>query len=1067
MLLLLCAVILLPASLSAQVASPAVGQTAPPEGAPAPQPAIPQSSSSESAVGPQAQHTVAEQSPLSITVWQWQGLHVDSIRFEGVTFSAADTLPKDLPQQPGQPLDAEKVRQSIRRLFATGRYRNIDVSGVRNGDSVTLIFSGPARYYVGRVQIDGVKDERLSSLLEYTTNLNPGTAFMSPAVSAATELVKQTLAQNGYYQPVISVMTTPDDPNQQMNVTYTINIGPQARIGDVVLEGTDTGLTLEEFRKKSKLKAGHKVTRETTSDALTKLRAQYQKKDRLEATVALQKSTYDAPKKRLNYDFHANQGPLVKVLVEGAKVSKSRLHLLVPIFEEGTIDNDLLNEGSHNIREFLEQQGYFDATVEVKVIGEGTPSEQVVYSVDRGAKHKVLSVTLKGNKYFETDLLKERMQVQKADAYLRSGRYSPALLAADISSIQALYRANGFDETAIKQEVEDIDNGPDGKPLKLAQIRVTLTVVEGPQQKFGKIELAGVDAARTQAVKALLNSQTGQPFSLISLSGDRDAVLSYYLSNGFDQVRADVHQTKSASDPVHTDVAIDVTEGQQVFVDHVIVSGDRRTKPKVIASALQVHPGDPLDQSALLDTQRRLYNLALFNEVNAAVQNPKGDDSRKNVLVQLTEAKRWDVTYGFGFEAQTGKPAAGVISPASAILLGVQPGTYKQNGQAGVSPRVSADITRINLFGTDKSITLHTTYGLLEKVATLSFNNPHLLGNPLLTSSISGGYSNVQNISTFQASTVQGDLRVTQKYRRTETFIYDFEYRRVAVNPDSLEISANLIPLLSQPVRVGGPGITWIHDTRNPSPLDATKGSYVSVSEFIASSRFGSQTDFNRVDVSDSTYYAFGKRKYVIARNTRIGYEKAFGSNPNIKNSACLGVLLTTNASCDAVPLPERLYAGGASSHRGFPINGAGPRDLQTGFPVGGAAVFVNSTELRLPAATLPYVGDGLSFVAFHDMGNVFQNASEMFPSLTRFKQPDEQTCGNVSKSIGTCNFNYFSHAVGLGARYKTPVGPIRVDFSYNLNPPKYPVIADFNGNNPYESQGAHFNFFFSIGQSF
>jgi outer membrane protein insertion porin family len=54
-------------------------------------------------------------------------------------------------------------------------------------------------------------------------------------------------------------------------------------------------------------------------------------------------------------------------VIEGAKVSKSRLHLFVPIFEEGTIDNDLLNEGSHNIREFLEQQGYFDATVEVKV----------------------------------------------------------------------------------------------------------------------------------------------------------------------------------------------------------------------------------------------------------------------------------------------------------------------------------------------------------------------------------------------------------------------------------------------------------------------------------------------------------------------------------------------------------------------------------------------------------------------------------------------------------------------------------------------------------------------------
>jgi outer membrane translocation and assembly module TamA len=172
--------------------------------------------------------------------------------------------------------------------------------------------------------------------------------------------------------------------------------------------------------------------------------------------------------------------------------------------------------------------------------------------------------------------------------------------------------------------------------------------------------------------------------------------------------------------------------------------------------------------------------------------------------------------------------------------------------------------------------------------------------------------------------------------------------------------------------------------------------------------------------------------------------------------------------------LPERLYAGGATSDRGFPINGAGPRDLQTGYPVGGNGVIVNSTELRLPAATLPYLGDSLSFVLFHDMGNVFAHVSDMFPSIAHFHQPNQETCANVGPPqvtttypFGTCNFNYFSHAVGVGARYKTPVGPIRLDFSYNLDPPVYPVIYDFNGSLPYEGQASHFNFFFSIGQAF
>jgi outer membrane translocation and assembly module TamA len=90
-----------------------------------------------------------------------------------------------------------------------------------------------------------------------------------------------------------------------------------------------------------------------------------------------------------------------------------------------------------------------------------------------------------------------------------------------------------------------------------------------------------------------------------------------------------------------------------------------------------------------------------------------------------------------------------------------------------------------------------------------------------------------------------------------------------------------------------------------------------------------------------------------------------------------------------------------------------------------------------------------------------------MFPSIAHFRQPNQSSCADVSGKFGTCDFNYYSHAVGLGARYKTAVGPIRVDFSWNLNPPVYPVIYDFNGASPYEGRANHFNFFFSIGQAF
>ncbi len=989
---------------------------------------------------------------LAASVWQWKGVRVDRIEFEGVTFDKEDTLPNELMQKVGEPLDPEKVRASTRRLFRSGRYRDITVRGERTGDGMVLVFAGVPRFYVGRVTISGVKSDRLASLLEYGTKLTPGTAYTESSLANGTDGIREILRQQGYYEPKIFAGTALDKANIQINVDYDVDVGPQARIGNVTVESADLGMTLDQFRKKGKLKQGSKVNRDTTTNALSKLRSQYQKRDRLEATVSVQKQDYVPSRRQVDYDFHVVQGPEVKVLVEGVKVSRSRLHLLVPIFEEGTIDNDLLNEGMHNIRDFVQQQGYFDATVEVKVIGEGSQNESVVFVVDRGIKHKVTEVTLKGNKYFSDDILRERMRVKKADAYLRSGRYSPGLVASDVSAIQALYRANGFDEAQVTTDVKDRDtSGTKGR------ITVVYNIVEGPQKKFGTIDLVGVDATRMQDVKGLMNAQEGQPFSLATLSGDRDTVLSYYLSHGFDQVKVDVQIHKEAKVATNTDVVLTVDEGQQVFVDRVLLSGLHFTRPKVVENRILVHPGDPLDQSALLETQRNLYNLALFNEVITAVQNPTGDAPRKNTLVQATEAKRWNVTYGFGFEAQTGNPGGTNQTNGKT--------SYSPEGRTGVSPRVSLDVSRINLRGTEDSVTLHSTYGLLEQIAIVTLQNPHFMNAKNFSAAISGGYSNIQNITTFASSTLQADFRFTQKWKRTDTFIYDFLYRRVKVDQNSLQIAPELIPLLSQPVRVGGPSLTWFHDTRQPNPLDANKGLYASLQLFYASSKFGSQTDFFKVDATNSTYYRLFNKRYTLARNTRIGYENDSGVNPNAGNPVCAGILLTTNPTCNAVPLPERLYAGGATSHRGFGINGAGPRDLQTGYPVGGSAAFVNTTELRMPPPTLPYVGDSVSLVLFHDMGNVFQNAEDMFPSFLRFRQKNRDTCRNVSGTIGTCDFNYFSHAIGVGARYRTPVGPVRFDFSYNLNPPIYPVID--SADPPHVGQGSHFNFFFSIGQSF
>jgi outer membrane protein assembly factor BamA len=384
------------------------------------------------------------------------------------------------------------------------------------------------------------------------------------------------------------------------------------------------------------------------------------------------------------------------------------------------------------------------------------------------------------------------------------------------------------------------------------------------------------------------------------------------------------------------------------------------------------------------------------------------------------------------------------------------------------------DITRNNLFGREQSVSLRGTYGLLEQKLDLLFQNPHFYGNRNFGLTWSGGYANSLDVSTYVASKLETGVRLTEHFNspgsrisKANTLIYEFNFRRIKVQANSLQVYPGEIALLATAVRVAGPALTWIRDTRD-TPLDAHRGTYTSFQDFFSGEGFGAQTEFNRLDLSNSSYYQFDKRRFVLARNTRYGQERSFGKPEDA-----------------LIPLPERLYAGGATSLRGFGSNLAGPRDPETGYPIGGAGALINSTELRLPPATLPWFGNTVSFVLFHDMGNVFTNASDAWASALRVRQPERENCETpipatippttpsgpkTSTGIqGTCSFNYFSHAPGLGLRYHTPVGPIRFDFSYNLNPPIYPVTYNYSNQSelPHVGEGGHFNFFFSLGESF
>jgi outer membrane protein assembly factor BamA len=300
------------------------------------------------------------------------------------------------------------------------------------------------------------------------------------------------------------------------------------------------------------------------------------------------------------------------------------------------------------------------------------------------------------------------------------------------------------------------------------------------------------------------------------------------------------------------------------------------------------------------------------------------------------------------------------------------------------------------------------------------------------------------------------------------------------VKSSNVRVSQELIPLLSLPVRVGEPGFSYIRDHRD-NDLQTTRGSYDTVDAGVAASYFGSQADFSRILVQNSTYHPFGKvngKPFVFARSTRVGLENPFA------NTIITQPGQEPPANLTQIPLPERFYMGGGNSHRGFGLNQAGPRDPITGFPTGGSALFLNNLELRFPPPTLPFVHDNLSFAIFHDMGNVFTDGNHMLESLLRWHQ-NKSLCtqaansvfevGTAGTSASRCNYNYISHAIGVGVFYKTPAGPVRLDFGYNLNPTIFPGVDPVTNPVTHQvtyqfigvKQASPFNVYFSIGQTF
>ena len=941
-----------------------------------------------------------------------------------------DELDRLLPLSPGRPLRQDDVHQALQKLFSTGRLADVVIDADPSGDGVIVRISTSLNYFVDGVTFQGVTDPPNRSQLLTASKLELGTQFTENQMAQAVANIKERLRANGLYQAKIDYQVDRNPLTEEAAIRFQLEPGRRARFDGIDLSGTFVR-TAESIRSATRWRRGfgpltfpgwRELTENRVQTGIERVRREFQNADRLEAKVTLGTLDYHDKTNTVTPTLAIDNGPLIEVKAIGAKVSRGRLRQLIPVYQERTVDPSLLMEGTRNLVNYFQSQGFFDAAVE---FDETTPSQglqEIAYSITRNDRHKLSGIEITGHHYFDDATLRERLTVHEAGTLrYRFGRYSQKMRDDDRDAIRDLYRSNGFRDVQVAATTLDNYRG------RTDELGVRFEIEEGVQSFVNGLDIQGASTPDATYLEGMIRSTKGQPYSDVNIAADRDLILSYFFNNGYPDAVFDWTSTSAAANRV--DLHYIVRPGTRQYVREVLVRGLRTTNPKVVLSRIKINPGDAISQSSIAETQQKLYDLGIFSKVQTALQDPDGVEERKRVLFQIDEAAKYSFNAGFGAElARIGGGVTTFDAPA---------------GTTGFSPEVSGGVSRLNFLGAGHTVSLQTRASTLEQRAVLSYQARQFMGNENLVLTLSALYDTSKDVRTFAARRWETAIQLAQRLSKVNSLQYRFSFRRVTVDPNSLKISPELVPLLAQPVRVGLVSMSYIQDRRD-NPTDSHRGIYNTVDAGIALPAFASQTDYARLVLRNSTYHPITK-DITLARTLQFGYIQRIGGLAEI-------------------PLGERFFAGGATSNRAFPDYQAGPRDLETGFPLGGNAMLFHSTELRFPL-----IGDNIGGVFFHDMGNVYSSINDI---SFRYRQRDYQ------------DFNYMVQAVGFGIRYRTPVGPIRVDFSYSPNSPHFvgfsgtrDQLLSCNPNLPPAQNPPYcvgvpqrintFQFHFSLGQTF
>ena len=951
-------------------------------------------------------------------VWGWAQTEgpiptQDPRVYEGQTVTAIDLVANPhrdteplrsvIAQKVGQPYSHDKIAESVLALEKAGKFPKVTAQVIPDPSGLRVSFILEPAYRLGIVDFSVFSRRFAYTRLQQVANLSDEEPYNPARLPTAETALLDFLHYNGYFQAEVHATPAIDDPNQLVNVTFVGRLGKQARIGNVNIEGPpsqDSARLLHSVRTirarltGALLKSGKSYTPDRIKAATNLLKRSLAKEQRLASKVHENQPIYHPETNRADVSFTIEEGPVVTVRTTGAKISHiplmsaRKLKTLVPIFSEGTIDRDLVQEGQQNLVDYFQKKGFFDVKVKVN-FQRVSDRISLVYDIESGKKHKVRSISFRGNQQVSDQALLSQVLIKKAHL-LSHGSISQKQLKQSVDKLRALYQDIGYEDVKVTPKVVD----------KEPYLDVVFEIQEGQQTWVEAVQITGnqtVPLERLTGGKGL-PLRANYPFSQRRMVEGRNQIAAAYQTRGYLNSEVKTAVARQPADPHRVDVTYAITEGQMVRVSDVLYLGQKRTRLSLLHKTAQIEPETVMSRSSLLAAETRLYDLNVFDWSAVGPKKPITDQSEEGVLVRVHEAKRNEITYGFGFEVshRGGNTPGGTVAVPGLPTVGLGSNKVAPSQSTFASPRGLVEFSRRNMRGLAETFSTSLLLSRLDQRALTTYTQPHFIGSQwgsATSFSIERTTQNPLFAAGLGDASFQVERLISRKKNTRLQLRYDF---------NKTSLSHLLVPELVLPrdrnIHLSTFSGTLIRDTRD-KPLDAHQGILATLDLALTPGPLGSSASFAKA----FGQYAFYKpiHSMIFANSIRIGLAKAFAGS--------------------FVPTSQLYFSGGGTSLRGFPIDQAGPQRLvpfcgvlqgQPGcvnvtVPVGGRQLFILNSELRFPLKIMKALGG----VVFYDGGNVYS-------------------------AINLASFvNNYTNTIGVGLRYATPIGPVRIDIGRNLNP--------------------------------